>query len=271
MRKHHPLDRFAGSWALVTGSAREQGLGFAFARQIASRKINLVLLDILEAELQSRAAELRSQYGVDVRPIAADLGDLSVYPTIVDVLSDVSVDVLICDHMFTPGDTPKILDMPLDVHNAMIDINARAYVNLIHRFGNLMTKRGRGAIVIVASGSGLVPAPYTGPYAANKAFQIVFGEALWYETRDIGLDVLVMSAGLMDTQGDALSKYPRWQLADPADAAAETLNAIGRKHLVMPGRPNRLVTLVNTRLMSRRRAVMTMGRFMERGLDKTTS
>ena len=269
MSKRHPLDRFAGSWALVTGSARAQGLGFAFARQIASRKINLVLLDILEEELQSRAAELRSQYGVDVRPIAADLGDLSVYPTIMNALSDVSVDVLICDHMFTPGDTPKILDMPLDVHNAMININARAYVNLIHRFGNLMTKRGRGAIVIVSSGSGLVPAPYTGPYASNKAFQIVFGEALWYETRGTGVDVLVMSAGLMDTQGDALSKYPRWQLADPADAAAETLNAIGTKHLVMPGFPNRLVTLVNTRLMSRRRAVMTMGRFMERGLGPT--
>lgn len=269
MPKGHPLDRFAGSWALVTGSAREQGLGFAFARQIASRNINLVLVDILEDELQSRAAELRSQYGVDVRAITADLGDLSVYPSIMDQLGDVSVDVLICDHMVTPGNTPKILDMPLDVHNAMIDINARAYVNLIHRFGNSMTKRGRGAIVIVSSGGGLIPAPYTGPYAANKAFQIVFGEVLWYETRDTGVDVVVMVAGLMDTQGDALSKYPRWQLADPADAAAETLNAIGRKHLVMPGRPNRLVTLINTRLMSRRRAVLTMGRFMERGLGKT--
>jgi len=268
--KPHPLDGFAGSWALVTGSAREQGLGFAFARQIAARNINLVLLDILDEELQSRAAELRSQYGVEVRPIAADLGDLSVYPAIMDALGDVSVDVLICDHMFSPKDTPKILDMPLNVHNQMIDINARAYVNLVHRFGNPMLKRGRGAIVIVSSGGGLIPAPYTGPYAANKAFQTVFGEALWYETRDTGIDVLVMSAGLMDTQGDALSKYPRWQLADPADAAAETLNAIGRKHLVMPGRPNRLVTLINTRLMSRRRAVMTMGRFMERGLGKTS-
>ena len=268
MSRPHPLDRFSGSWAVVTGSAREQGLGFAFARQIARRNINLVLLDILEEELYARAAELWSQYRIDVRPIAVDLGDLSAYPAVMDALEDVSVDVLVCDHMFTPKDTPRILDMPLDVHNAMIDINARAYVNLVHRFGNLMTQRGRGAIVIVSSGAGLVPAPYTGAYAANKAFQTVFGEALWYETRHTGVDVLVMSAGLMDTQGDALSKFPRWQLADPNDAAAETLRAIGRKHLVMPGRPNRLFTVLNTRLMSRRRAIMTMGRLMERGLGK---
>jgi hypothetical protein len=131
-----------------------------------------------------------------------------------------------------------------------------------------MRKRGRGAIVIVASGAGLVPAPYTGAYAANKAFQIVLGEALWYETRNTGVDVLVMSAGLMDTQGDALANYPRWQIADPKDAAAETLGAIGRKHMIMPGLPNRVVTLVNSRLLPRRTAVSMMGRFMEHALGK---
>jgi uncharacterized protein len=266
--QRHPLDRYADSWALVTGSAGERGLGFAYAREIASRRINLVLVDILGEELEARAASLRTEYGVEVRTIAVDLGDLSVYSTILDQLADITVDVLICNHMYTPKDTPKILDMSLDVHNAMIDINARGYVNLIYPFAHLMTKRGRGAIVIVASGAGLIPAPYTGAYAANKAFQIVFGEVLWYETRDTGVDVLVMSAGLMDTQGDVLSKYPRWQIADPRDAAAETLKAIGRRHLVMPGRPNRWVTLLNTRLMPRQRAVMMMGRFMERGLGK---
>jgi hypothetical protein len=271
MKHNHPLDRFTGSWAVVTGSARKQGLGYAFARQIARRGINLVLVDILNDELEARALELRADYSIDVRLIAADLGDLSTYPTITAALADVAIDVLICDHMFTPQGTPKILDMPLDIHNNMIDINARAYVNLIHRFANPMVERGRGAVVVVSSGAGLVPAPYTGPYAANKAFQIVFGEVLWYETRGTGVDVLVMVAGLMDTQGDELSKYPRWQMADPNEAAEQTLREIGRRHLVMPGRANRLVTLINTRGLSRRRAVIAMGKFMGRGLGKHTS
>lgn len=267
----HPLDRYRDSWALVTGSARQLGLGYAFARELASRRINLVLLDVLGDDLQVRANELRNEFGVDVHPVATDLGDVSIYPGLMDDLADIDVDVLICDHMYTPKDTPKILDMPLDVHNAMIDINARAYVNLIHPLGNRMVRRGRGAIVVVSSGAGLIPAPYTGAYAANKAFQTVFGEVLWYETRGTGVDVLVMSAGLMDTQGDALSKYPRWQMADPRDAAAQTLAAIGHKHLVMPGRANRWTTLLNTRVLPRRRAISTMGRFMERGLGKSAN
>ncbi|WP_157576299.1 SDR family oxidoreductase [Mycobacterium sp. GA-2829] len=268
MSRSHPLDRYAGSWALVTGSAGECGLGFAFAREIASRGINLILVDILGEELAERAADLTSRHGVEVRSIAADLADLSVYPRITAEVADVDVDVLVCNHMYTPKDTPKILDMPLDVHNAMIDINARAYLQLVHLFVNPMVDRGRGAVLLVASGAGLVPAPYTGAYAANKAYQIVLGEVLSYEVRRAGVDVLVMSAGLMDTQGAALDDYPRWQIADPEDAASETLRAIGRKQMVMPGWPNRVFTLINTRLLPRRVAVSAMGRFMERGLGK---
>lgn len=42
-----------------------------------------------------------------------------------------------------------------------------------------------------------------------------------------GVDVLAMVAGLMDTQGEALARYPKWQLADPNDAAAQTQDRSG--------------------------------------------
>lgn len=265
----HPLKTYASSWGLVTGAAREQGLGFAYARQLARHHLNLVLVDILSPELEVRAKQLRDDYGVEVRTVAADLGDLASYQRVDEATQDVSIDVLICDHMYTPADTPTILDMDLAEHNRMIDINARAYTNLIHRFGTKMKARRRGAIVIVSSGAGLVPTAFTGAYAANKAFQAALGEALWYELRSSGVDVVVMVAGLMDTQGDVLSRYPQWLVADPNDAAAETLRAIGRKHMLYPGRVNRLFLLVQTRLLSRRAAVRQIGRFMERGLGKT--
>ena len=267
----HPLDRYVGSWALVTGRARQEGLGFAFARKLAARRINIALVDILAEDLEARAEELRSSYGVSVRALPADLGDLECFRSVQEALQDINVDILICNHMYTPTDTPKILDMPLDLHNRMIDINARAYVNLIHRFGQLMRKRRKGAIVIVSSGAGLAPAPYTGAYSGNKAFQIAFGEALWYELRPSGVDVLVVVAGLMNTQGEALSKYPRWQITDRDDMAAETLQAIGRKHLVAPGWPTRAYVFLTTRVLSRRRAVMQMGRFMASGLGEDGS
>ena len=263
------ISAYAQSWALVSGAAREQGLGYAFARQLAVEGLNLVLVDILGEELHDRANELQQQFGVEVRAAVCDLGAPVPYEALEDVVGGLDVDVLVCNHMFTPTDTPPILDMPLETHSRMIDINARAYTNLIHRFGREMRDRGRGAIIIVASGAGLTSAPYTAAYAANKAFQIKLGEALWYELQGTGVDVLIMIGGLMNTQGDALAKYPHWMIAETAPVVREVLSAVGRKHMVIPGFPSRAFLFVETRLMTRRRAISAIGRFMASGLGKT--
>jgi short-subunit dehydrogenase len=262
------ISAYAQSWALVSGAARDQGLGYAFARQLAVEGLNLVLVDILDDELHARADELREQFGVEVRTATCDLGARAPYKTIEEAVGGLDIDVLVCNHMFTPADTPPILDMPLETHSRMIDINARAYTNLIYRFDRDMRDRGRGAIIIVASGAGLTSAPYTAGYAANKAFQITLGEALWYELRGSGVDVLVMIGGLMNTQGDALAKYPQWMIAEPAPVVREVLSAVGRKPMVVPGFPNRAFLFAQTRLMSRRRTISSIGRFMESGLGK---
>ena len=240
------------AWVYVRASACRQGL-------------NLVLVDILDDELHARADELRQQFGVEVRTAICDLGAPAPYKALEDAVRGLDVDVLVCNHMFTPTDTPPILDMPVEIHSRMIDINARAYTNLIHRFGREMRDRGRGAIIIVASGVGLTSAAY----APNKAFQIKLGEAFWYELQGTGVDVLIMIGGLMNTQGDALSKYPRWLMAETAPVVREVLSAVGRKHMVIPGLPTRAFLFAQTRLMTRRRAVLSIGRFMSSGLGKT--
>lgn len=127
---------------------------------------------------------------------------------------------------------------------------------------------GDGAIVIVSSAVGLTSGPYNGVYAANKAFQLVLGETLWYELQGTGVDVLVVVGGLMNTQGDAFSKFPQVMVAEPEHAVREALSAVGRKHMVIPGMINRAFVLAQTRLMSRRRTVVSIGRFLEKGLGK---
>jgi short-subunit dehydrogenase len=267
--KHTAISAYRRGWALVTGAARKEGLGYAFARQLAVEGMNLALVDVLGDELALRADELRSDFGIEVRTAACDLGEPAPYEAVEAVIGDIDVDVLICNHMFTPTDTPQILDVPLETQSRMLDINARAYTNLLYRFGTEMRKRGRGAIVIVSSGVGLTSGPYNGVYAANKAFQIVLGETLWYELKGTGVDVLVVIAGLMNTQGDAFAKFPRLLVAELEPVAREVLSAVGRKHMVIPGVVNRAFVLVQTRLLSRRRTVTSIGKFLERGLDKT--
>lgn len=272
-RRLKPLRRsrisgYRGGWALVTGAARDVGLGYAFARQLAAEGLNLIMVDVLADELAARAAELRGEFGVDVVAVPCDMADPRAIARIARAADGIDVDVLVCNHMFTPPDTPRILDMPLEVHRRMIEVNARGYTDLIHVFGNQMRARATGSIIVVASGVGLTSSPFTGAYGANKAFQVCLGEALWYELRGTGVDVLVMLGGLMNTQGDTFDSYPQWLISEPRDVVRRVLTAVGRKHLLVPSLPNRLFLLAQTRLMTRRRAVLSIGDFMAKGLGK---
>ena len=257
-----------GPWAIVTGAARAEGLGYGFARHLAGRQINLVLVDILADELEARAAELRRNYLVKVKPAALDLGQPDFISRLLAETDGLEIGLLVCNHMFTPADTPAILDMPLEMHHRMLDVNARAYTTLVHTYGRQMQANGRGGIILVSSGAGLRGTAYTGAYSANKAFQFMLGESLWYELLGTGVDVLVLAPGLTRTQGDALDGYPAFMLMDVDPVIAETLQNLGHKHVVIPGLVNKAFDLMTGRLMSRRRAVLTTGDMMARGLSK---
>ena len=71
-----------GPWALVTGAARLEGLGFEFARQLGSVGMNLILVDVLEKEVEARARELRESVGVEVLPVGMDLGRRDFLPSL---------------------------------------------------------------------------------------------------------------------------------------------------------------------------------------------
>ena len=257
-----------GPWALVTGAARAEGLGYGFARHLAGRNFNLVLVDIRGEELAAQAEELRARFLVKVRPITLDLGRADFLDELLPQTSDIAVGLLVCNHMFTPKETPAILEMDLAAHHDMLNINARAYTTLIHTYGRMMVARGRGGIVIISSGAGLLTAPYTGAYSANKAFQRVLGEALWYELRGSGVDVLVAAPGLMDTQGAGLAGYPQWMITPAEPVALETLASLRRGPLVVPGLVNKFILAAQTRLLPRRLAVEMAGGFMAAGLGK---
>jgi hypothetical protein len=261
--------RTYGPWALVTGAARAEGLGYSFARHLAGRGFNLALVDIAGDELAARAEELQKKYLVKVRPVVLDLGREDFLGALLAQTADITVGLLVCNHMWTPKDTPTIMEMDLATHMAMLNINARAYTALVHSYGRQMVGRAQGGIVIVTSGAGLQTTPYTGAYSANKAFQRALGEALWYELQGSGVDVLVAAPGLMDTQGDALAGYPQWMISDADPVAVETLDALGHGGPVLiPGLVNKAFMFTQTRLLPRRMAVESVGRFMANGLLK---
>lgn len=257
-----------GPWAIVTGAAHAEGLGYGFARQLAGHHFNLVLVDILADELEARAQELRDKYLVHVKPVVLDLGRPDFLPELTAVTDGLEIGLLVCNHMFTPQKTPTILEMDLATHHAMLNVNARAYTTLVHTYGRQMVAQGHGGILLVSSQAGLHGTPYTGTYSANKAFQLMLGESLWYELRQANVDVLVLTPGLTRSQGDALDNYPSIMLMDVEPVVREALAGLGRQPLVIPGTVNKLFQFASTHLMNRQKAIVTAGDLMAQGLGK---
>ena len=88
---------------------------------------------------------------------------------------------------------------PVETALALVRRNCAVPVQVCHHFAGPMVARGRGGIVLVGSGAGLVGAPNMVAYGASKAFDMVMGEALWAELHDEGVDVLSLVLGVTDT------------------------------------------------------------------------
>jgi short-subunit dehydrogenase len=80
---------FAGEWALVTGASA--GIGAVFARELAARKVNLVLVARREDRLRQLAEDIRQASGVDVRCVALDLAREDFLPALLAAIEGIEV------------------------------------------------------------------------------------------------------------------------------------------------------------------------------------
>lgn len=250
-----------GPWAVITGAARTEGLGFAFASALARLGFDLVLIDVLGEKLAQRANELKAQYAIAVEVVVLDLGQEKFIAQLAAASKQLEVGLLICNHMFvTPG---QFLDIELDVHLDMLHINARGYMQLAHHFGQQMVARKRGGVIMISSGAALLPQPYNQQYCAVKAYQLALAEALYGEWKSSGVDVLGVAAPLMNTFDT--SNFPQRLVMDTSDVVEIIFKNLGKKPSLIPGFWSKLLIFMQTRLISRHRAIMMQGKFLAKG------
>jgi len=246
-----------GPWAVVGGAS--VGLGAEFARQLASRGLNLILLARRRDALQELAAQLAAEHEVLVRIAALDLGDPHLDAHVGRVSDDVDVGLLVFNAAYSS--IGRFLDVPLEEHERAVRVNCHAPLVLAHRFGRRMAERGRGGIVLMSSMAGSLGCPFISTYAATKAFNIVLAESLWYELRERGVDVLACQAGATDTPGYAASgpvgKQP--PVMQPAEVARSALAGLGRGPRIVPGLVNKLTLQLLGRLLPRRVGLHVIG------------
>ncbi|MDG2304426.1 MAG: SDR family NAD(P)-dependent oxidoreductase [Candidatus Binatia bacterium] len=244
-----------GPWAVVTGGAL--GLGKAWCAELASRGLNIVSVDRLPEALQQQSTDLKSQYGVEVRTIHADLTDENILATVESATSDLEVGFLVCSaametdpeivhpHLFHEGS--------LEFHRDLININVKAACELTYHFGKPMMERKRGGIVLISSGADGQGAPFVAHYGASKAYLTVLGEGLWFELQPHGVDAI--SAPLGMTRTTALEDFPEVEAMDPGDVVREILSELGKSPQLIPGRKNRFGQTVMKKLITKKRAI----------------
>ena len=251
--------------ALITGGT--SGIGAAFARALAKRGEDLVLVARDSERLASTASELTNRHQIEVETLVADLAVRSDVDKVVARLTDPSapIDRLVNNAGF--GIRTRLTAEDLDQHERGIDVMIRAVLLLSAAAARAMKARGEGSIINVSSTSGFIT---MNSYSATKAWVRIFSEGLANELGGSGVRVTAVCPGWVRTEFHeraeiGVSSIPEWMWLDPEDVAEESLRDNDRgKVISIPSRryaammlaaahaPRALIRTVSARLSSSR-------------------
>jgi uncharacterized protein len=236
--------------ALVTGATA--GIGLEFARQLAARGHDLVLVARDSDRLDVVANEIQATYGVGADVLTADLTDRAELSVVEDRLAsaDRPVELLVNNAGF--GLKKRFLDNDVDQEQAMLDVLVVAVMRLSHAALGAMAGRGGGGIINVSSVAAFVP---RGSYSAAKAYVNSFGVWAANEYRPRGVTVTTLCPGFTKTEFHERMNVRRgsgylWLETD--FLVSECLKDYDKgKTLSVPGRQYKAITAVTRMIPAR--------------------
>ncbi|MDA2892900.1 SDR family oxidoreductase [Mycolicibacterium sp. BiH015] len=213
--------------ALVTGAS--SGIGEAFAKALAARGCDLVLVARRQDRLSRLCEELQARHGISCTAVAFDLSEPQPGARL-RALVEGDVDLLVNSAGFAIQG--PFLDGDADDFARVLAVDIGAVVDLCHAFLPEMIRRRHGAIMNVSSTTAYQPVPTLAVYAAAKAFVLSFSQSLWYEARQHGVTVFSFAPGpthteFFDVIGESANVVGRMQTAEQVAAAG--LRALDRR------------------------------------------
>jgi len=239
-----------GPWALVTGAS--SGIGAKFAKEIAAKGLNVVLVARRKDKLEALAKDIEAQHAVKTRVIVADLIDDSGIKTVKDETNNLEIGLLI--NNAGVEDSGHFLGASIDKAVATLQLNCKAPLVLTHHFAKKMKQRKRGGVLFMSSLVAFQGTPYIANYAATKAYSLILSESLASELQKHQIDVLSVNPGFTDTDlspdfnFDGLPMKP----IPPKLVVEDALKALGRKSLVIPGAMNKFLYFTGKYIQPRR-------------------
>lgn len=194
-------------YALITGAS--QGLGKSFAFELASRKINTLLVSLPHENLQGVNREIMETYGTDSHCFEMDLTDPgSLHSMVEEVNGRFEVFMLINNAGI--GGTMKFDQVTTDNIVKMIELNVLALSVMTHRLLPNLMRQTDGYVLNVSSMAACSPMGYKTVYPASKAFVHSFSLGLGEELKRTSVCVSVVHPGPMATNEEGsgrLSKH----------------------------------------------------------------
>lgn len=213
---------------LITGAT--SGLGAEFARQLAAKGCNLVLVGRNAGRLEHNAGRLRVDHGVDVEVLAADLHTDAGADKVVARLADSTPPVTTLINNAGYGLVEPFADSPLETELDHLKIHVTVPLILSHTALQGMRQRGSGHIINVASVAGFTP---RGTYGAVKAAMISFSRWANIKYAREGINVTAVCPGFVHTEFHQRMKVdkrsvPSWMWLNAPDVVAEGLRDAAR-------------------------------------------
>ncbi|MBZ5624335.1 MAG: SDR family oxidoreductase [Acidobacteriia bacterium] len=234
------LDSWRGKWALVSGAS--SGIGEAFAEELAAGGAHLVLTARRRQRLTKLRRKLRSAHGVEIEVLAADLAE-SGAPQEIFAFTEkrgITVDLLV--NNAGVGSYGEFRSSNVECELGIVQVNCSAVVHLTRLYLPGMVERRLGDILIVSSTAAYQAVPYMATYAASKAFDLLFAEALAREVERYGIRVCALCPGPTASEFQKAAGVPDEIVVnvEPADHVARVgLRALAAgEHSVISGFTN---------------------------------
>lgn len=215
---------------LITGAS--SGIGAAFARKLAARGRNVLLVARSEDKLIALCNELGRLTSIRAQYLALDLQQPDAAAQLFEETKkrELEIDMLINNAGF--GSMGDFVKLDLERELEMIQLNVTAVVDATYRFLGPMRERKRGTIINVASTAAFQAVPYMATYAATKAFLLSFSEALAEENRSHGIHVMALCPGVTETnffEASRMDRPPMRTIQTPEEVVDTALRALSRQ------------------------------------------
>jgi short-subunit dehydrogenase len=225
--------------ALITGASA--GIGAEFARQLAAKGNDVVLVARRLERLEALAKDLAANHGIEAYPIQADVARPDAHAYVWGQLArhGRAVDILVNNAGFTIPDTFARADWQRE--SDMIMTLVYAVCSFTRAALPHMLEQGWGRIINVGSVAGFAPgiAGHT-LYPASKSFVLKFSQSLDCEVRSRGVKVTAFCPGFTHTEfhaasgmTDLLAKSPRRGGVHPPGIVAQALAANEKGQVVL--------------------------------------